>query len=90
MKGIIVGIILIIAGINNIDAQTYNPEKAAEYARFWCNKRNTYYSPYFDQNKWGEMDEMLLCKIEELTLYIIELQKQIQELKKANEKGGER
>ena len=39
--------------------------------------------------KVGEMDEMLLRKIEELTLYIIELQKQIDELKKTKEKGGE-
>lgn len=31
--------------------------------------------------KVGEMDDMLLRKIEELTLYIIDLQKQIEELK---------
>jgi hypothetical protein len=39
--------------------------------------------------KLGDMDEMLLRKVEELTLYIIELEKQIQELKEANKKGGE-
>ncbi len=39
--------------------------------------------------KVGEMDEMLLRKVEELTLYIIELEKQIKELKEANKKGGE-
>jgi hypothetical protein len=39
--------------------------------------------------KVGEMDEMLLRKIEELTLYIIELQKQIDELKSEKQKGGE-
>jgi len=33
----------------------------------------------------GEMSEKLLVKIEELTLYIIELQKQIEQLKKGNE-----
>jgi hypothetical protein len=43
-----------------------------------------------DGYKIGEMDEMLLRKIEELTLYIIELQKQIKELKATNKKGGER
>ena len=32
--------------------------------------------------KIGEMDNLLLQKIEELTLYIIDLQKQIEELKK--------
>jgi hypothetical protein len=37
--------------------------------------------------KVGDMDEMLLRKIEEMTLYIIELQKQIDELKQ--QKGGE-
>jgi hypothetical protein len=37
--------------------------------------------------KLGDMDEMLLRKIEEMTLYIIELQKQIDELKQ--QKGGE-
>ncbi len=37
----------------------------------------------------GEMDEMLLRKIEELTLYIIDLEKQIHELKHENSKGGE-
>lgn len=40
-----------------------------------------------DGYKIGEMDEMLLRKIEELTLYIIDLEKQIHELKHA--KGGE-
>lgn len=39
--------------------------------------------------KVGEMDEMLLRKIEELTLYIIELEKQINELKEVHLKGGE-
>ena len=39
--------------------------------------------------KVGEMDEMLLRKIEELTLYIIDLEKQIKELKNENSKGGE-
>jgi hypothetical protein len=39
--------------------------------------------------KVGEMDGMLLRKVEELTLYIIELEKQIKELKEANKKGGE-
>jgi hypothetical protein len=46
--------------------------------------------------KVGEMDGMLLRKVEELTLYAIEqqklieaLQKQIEELKEANRKGGE-
>ena len=53
--------------------------------------------------KLGEMDEMLLRKIEELTLYIIgqekqtkeqqalieELQKQVKELQKTNMKGNE-
>jgi len=34
-----------------------------------------------DGYKVGEMDEMLLRKIEELTLYIIELKKEIEELK---------
>ncbi len=45
---IIVGFIL-IAGIKVI-AQTYNPNKAAEYARRWCNGRNT--NPA-DADKWG-------------------------------------
>lgn len=35
-----------------------------------------------DGYKVGEMDDLLLRKIEELTLYIIDLQKQIEELKK--------
>jgi hypothetical protein len=39
--------------------------------------------------KVGEMDEMLLRKVEELTLYIIELEKQIKELKSEIKKGGE-
>ena len=57
MKKLIIGIIL-IAGIN-IYAQTYNPEKAAEYARFWCSegtgRRNTLNNnPYIaDTVKWG-------------------------------------
>jgi len=52
MKRILIGLIL-IAGINAY-AQTYNPQKAAEYAQFWCNKRNTKYNnPYLDTNKWG-------------------------------------
>ena len=44
----------------------------------------------------GEMQGKLLLKVEELTLYIIEqqkliegLQKQVKELQKTNEKGGE-
>ena len=52
MKKIIVILILLISGINVI-AQTYNPEKAAEYASFWCDKRNTLNSPYLDTDKWG-------------------------------------
>jgi hypothetical protein len=32
----------------------------------------------------GKMDDMLLRKVEELTLYVIELQKQLEELKKEN------
>jgi len=36
----------------------------------------------------GEMDEMLLRKIEELTLYIIDLEKQVKELKETDLKGG--
>ena len=40
--------------------------------------------------KLGEMDEMLLRKIEELTLYIIGLEKQVKELQqKTNVKGNE-
>ncbi len=39
--------------------------------------------------KIGDMDEMLLRKIEELTLYIIDLEKQINELKETDSKGGE-
>lgn len=42
-----------------------------------------------DGYKIGDMDEMLLRKIEELTLYIIDLEKQIDDLKKTNSKGGE-
>ncbi len=38
-----------------------------------------------DGYKVGEMDDMLLRKVEELTLYVIELQKQINELKNRNE-----
>jgi hypothetical protein len=37
----------------------------------------------------GEMDNILLRKVEELTLYIIELEKQIQTLKAEVKKGGE-
>ncbi len=33
----------------------------------------------------GEMDALLLKKIEELTLYVIEQSKQLQELKKENQ-----
>lgn len=33
----------------------------------------------------GEMNAILLQKVEELTLYVIELQKQIDELKRQNE-----
>ena len=51
MKKIFIGIIL-IANVN-IYAQGYNPDKAAEYANFWCNKRNTATSPYLDTKKWG-------------------------------------
>ncbi|MCL2130830.1 MAG: T9SS type A sorting domain-containing protein [Lentimicrobiaceae bacterium] len=51
MRRIIIGIIL-IAG-TNIYAQTYNPQKAQEYAQFWCNKRNTVNSPNKDIPKWG-------------------------------------
>lgn len=36
--------------------------------------------------KVGDMDEMLLRKVEELTLYVIELNKQVEALKKENEK----
>jgi len=50
-KIIIIGILLITA--INVNAQTYNPEKAAEYAQFWCDKRNNETSPYYDQDKWG-------------------------------------
>jgi len=39
--------------------------------------------------KVGDMDEMLLRKVEELTLYIIQLEKQVKELQEANKKGGE-
>lgn len=42
-----------------------------------------------DGYKIGDMDEMLLRKIEELTLYIINLEKQINDLKETNLKGGE-
>ena len=38
----------------------------------------------------GKMQELLLKKIEEQTLYIIDLQKQIDELRKEMEKGGEK
>ncbi len=53
MKKIItIGIFLIIS--SNVIAQTYSPDKAAEYARFWCNKRNNNRnSPDYDQEKWG-------------------------------------
>jgi hypothetical protein len=37
----------------------------------------------------GEINVLLLKKIEELTLYIIDLQKQIDELKSEKQKGGE-
>jgi hypothetical protein len=41
--------------------------------------------------KLGEMQGKLLLKVEELTLYIIELEKQIKDLQqKVNEKGGEK
>lgn len=36
----------------------------------------------------GEMSGLLLKKIEELTLYVIKLQKQIDELKKAESNGN--
>jgi hypothetical protein len=39
--------------------------------------------------KVGEMNALLLKKVEELTLYIIELQKQIDELKANSRKGGD-
>lgn len=34
-------------------SQTYDPDAAAEYAREWCDKRNTRTSPYYDQSRWG-------------------------------------
>ena len=50
-KIIIIGIIFIT--YVQLIAQTYNPEKAAEYASYWCYKiNNDQYSPYYDP-KWG-------------------------------------
>jgi hypothetical protein len=46
---IIVGFIL-IADMVDVIAQTYNPKKAAEYARKWCKGRNT--NPA-DADEWG-------------------------------------
>jgi len=52
MKKVIIFGIILIAGVKTI-AQIYNPEKAAEYAKFWCDKRNNdRYSPHFDEEKW--------------------------------------
>jgi len=50
-KIIIMGII--IMGSINVFSQTYNPQKAAEYANFWCDKRNIKNGPYYDPEKWG-------------------------------------
>ena len=52
MKKVITIGILLITTIN-LCAQTYNPSKAAEYASFWCDKRNTLSSPYYNQTLWG-------------------------------------
>jgi len=51
MKRIII-IIILLSG-TFVFAQTYNPEKAVEYADFWWDKRNTQNSPYYDPPKWG-------------------------------------
>jgi hypothetical protein len=51
MKKIIIGGIII--AVFNVNAQTYNPQKAAEYASFWCDKHNDETSPFYDQEKWG-------------------------------------
>ena len=50
-KVIIIGIFFIVS-VNAI-AQTYDPEKAAEYASFWCDKKNTIGSPDYNPVKWG-------------------------------------
>jgi len=46
-----IGIILIIGA--KVNAQMYNAEKAAKYANYWCDKRNTASSPYFNKPEWG-------------------------------------
>jgi len=43
---------MLIIGVN-LNAQTYNPLKAAEYASYWCDCRNVKSSPKFDDKKWG-------------------------------------
>jgi hypothetical protein len=61
MKKIIIAIIILIliADIKTL-AQTYNPEKAAQYAQRWCNGRNTnpadadeWGGPYIDYDNYG-------------------------------------
>ena len=49
-RTIIVIIILILIADIKVTAQTYNPEKAAQYAQRWCNGRNT--NPA-DADEWG-------------------------------------
>jgi len=52
MRRIVIIGIMIIAGSNTIAQTYYDPGMAAEYASFWCDKRNIAGSPYFD-TKWG-------------------------------------
>jgi len=54
-KTVTIGILLITS--IHVIAQIYNPDRAVEYAQFWCGesdgRRNTASSPYYDPNKWG-------------------------------------